>query len=369
MGNHPQRPTRAETDARLDAERGKTDEELARRTRAAEQDADQVVQKARSRAAAVLESARKTADDSVGTGLPGGGRARRERERSRQDEVLREEYDRADRVIADEREQRARLVAELLGRERDDTDHSLLLERADADHIVARRDDFLGMVSHDLRNELAAISLSAARILTRTIGGPGTEISASAITIERVAGRMGRLIGDLLDLVSMEAGTFTIVVAEHDARSPVADAIDSYMPIAAVKRISVECNTRTGSIRAQFDHQRIVQVLSNLLSNAIRFSPEGGTITVSTETSGEEVCFSVSDAGPGIPAERRQSVFDRFSRGDRRDRGGFGLGLYIAKRIVEAHHGRIWVESELGRGSTFRFMIPLPAGRPASSSR
>lgn len=368
MTEKPGRPTREQTDARLKAERGKTDEELAR-TKAAEKEADQVVETARDQAAQVLRTSRERANETM---LDGGAsmseRTTTKEERSREDELLRGEYKHADRITAAERQERARLIADLLD-EREETDQSLLLERVDADEIVARRDDVLSMVSHDLRNELGGIALNVAQILPRiTDDEAGRRVFRSATNIQRITLRMGRLIGDLLDVVSIQVGKLTIVSEDRDARRAVDDAVESFLPIAAAKEIALEGKTIDHTIPARFDHHRILQVLGNLITNALKFSSQGGRVSVRVERKGDEVQFSVADEGPGIPADRLETIFERFSQGGRLDRKGLGLGLYIAKRIVEAHGGRIWVDSQIGRGSTFFFTLPPRDTRASASS-
>lgn len=360
MSEKPERIAREQTDARLQTERDKTDEELARRTSAAEKDADQVVATARERAADVLRNSRGRANETVRRGeAPGSARAMLDHDRALADDLLRSEYEQADQVMATERQERTRLVAELLANERKATDQSLLLERADADELLNRRDDFLGMVSHDLRNELSGIALSAAQIIgVAADDEAGRRVFRSATNIRRITLRMSRLIGDLLDVVSIQVGKFTIVPEERDARSAIEDVVESFRPIAEAKDIHLEGETSDEAISAPFDYQRILQVLGNLLTNALKFSSQGTRVTVCANRRGDEVCFSVADEGPGIPADRVQTIFDRFSQGSRLDRKGLGLGLYIANRIVEAHGGKIWVDTEVGRGSTFCFTLP-----------
>lgn len=278
--------------------------------------------------------------------------------------MLRKEYARADKVTAAERAERARLVAALLQEERRDTDLSLLLERADADAVLSKRDEFLGMVSHDLRNELSGIALSVGQIL-KSVGDDeaGRKVFRSATNIQRINLRMSRLIGDLLDVVSIDVGKFTVVPEDHDVSRIVDDIIESFAPIASAKGISLTVRGIDESLVARFDHQRIQQVLGNLLTNALKYTSERGRVAVSAERKGDEVWFSVADSGSGIEAERLETIFDRFSRGAHPDRKGLGLGLYIARRIVEAHGGRIWAESEPGRGSTFYFTLPVRVAR------
>lgn len=316
MPDKPGPSTREQTDARLKAERQKTDAELVRRTSAAESEADQVVDAARGRQA----------------------------------------------------QESARVMAALLTHDREETDQSLLLERIDADEIVARRDDFLAMVSHDLRNELGGIALSVAQIIGKTMDDePGRGVFRSATNIQRITLRMSRLVGDLLDVVSIQVGKLAIVPEHRDARAAVDDVVESFLPIATAKDIALEGKTIDDEIPARFDHHRIVQVLGNLLTNALKFSPQGGRVIVCADRKDDDVYFSVADEGPGIPADRLESIFDRFSQGSRLTRKGLGLGLYIAKRVVDAHGGRIWVDSKVGRGSTFQFTLPaLQMKSPAS---
>lgn len=353
-------PSRKQTDTRLKAEREKVDDELGSRTSAADEQADHVVVTARSRAADVLRTSRERADEKMSrSGATASERAAVREEWSREDHRLQGEYDRADQTRGDERQERARLLAELLADERRQTDQSLLLERVDADEIIAGRDAFLGMVSHDLRNELSGIAINVAQILGKSAdGAPGQRVFRSATNIQRIALRMSRLIGDLLDVVSIQAGKFAIVVTDRDARDTVDEAVESFRPIAEAKEISLQVQTSNDPIPARADHQRILQVLGNLITNALKVSSSGKSLRVRAQCRGDDVYFSVADEGPGIAASRVGRIFDRFAQGTRPDRKGLGLGLYIAKRIVDAHGGRIWVDSEVGRGSTFQFTVP-----------
>jgi signal transduction histidine kinase len=361
MGTRASRPTRRQTDTRLEIERGKTDEELARRTNLAAAQADEVKATARGQASDVLQTSRQRADDSMrGSPAPVTEQARVDQERSRQDTVLRGQYAVADEITALEREERARLLTALLTGERGETDRSLLLERVDADEIVAKRDEFLSMVSHDLRNELSAIGLHVAQLMRHASDdAAGGRVFRSATNIQRITLRMNRLIGDLLDVASIEVGKFTIVRDDDDAGRVVDDAVETFMPVAAAKNISLTAKRLDGPPTARFDHQRILQVLENLLINALKNSPAGTSLEVAVERRGDDLRFSVTDRGTGIPPDRLDTIFDRYVQGTRVDRKGLGLGLYISRRIVEAHGGRIWAESKLGQGSTFHFTLPL----------
>ena len=356
-------PARESTDGSLRAERGKTDDELASRLVVTDQLADQVLHTARERAQKVLLGTRRKADDSPQRDdLLAAEQTAIGEERARDDEVVRQEHARADDITAAERKERDRIVASLLDRERSDTNAGLLLERVTADDVVRRRETFLGMVSHDLRNELAGIAMNVAQIVKHAShDDAGGRIFRSATNVQRIAIRMSRLIGDLLDVASIEAGKFMIATEAHDVRRVVDDVVESFQSIASAKDISLVGETMVESTVARFDHQRILQVLGNLLTNALRFTPQGGRISVRAERrqgdSGGATWFSVSDTGPGIAADRLESIFERYAQGPVADRKGLGLGLYIAKRIVEAHGGKIWAESS-GSGSTFTFILP-----------
>ena len=356
--------SRSRTDARLKTERAKTDDELERRTRASADDADAVVKKARNRAAGVIQTERRRADaHMLARKASPGERSAVDAKRSRDEKVLQREYARADKVTASERATRARLVAELLAEERRDTDKSLLLERADADVILSRRDEFLGLVSHDLRNELGALTFNTSLLLSGVGDDGDRDVLRHATNIQRTTLRMNRLIGDLLDIVSIHVGKFKVISEDRGVCATMEEIVESFRAIASAKGVSISMTLRNidPPLSARFDGQRLQQVLGNLITNALKYTAEGGAIAVCAELKGDAICFSVADRGAGIPADRLEAIFDRFSQGARPDRKGLGLGLYIARHIVEAHGGRIWAESEPGRGSTFYFTLPLRA--------
>ena len=363
MPHRKVKPARESTDIRLGTERTKTDVELAARVRASNRQADEVLHIERARAEVVLRTARARADErSQRDPLSQVEEMALAAERARDDEVLRQEHARADEITAAERAERDRLVASLLDRERQDTNAGLLLERVTADEVLSQREHFLGMVSHDLRNELAGIAMSVAQIIKNAShDDAGGKIFRSATNVQRIALRMSRLIGDLLDVASIEAGRFMIAPDDHDVGRTVEEAVESFQSIASAKEISLVGEPPTEPIQARFDHHRILQVLGNLLTNALRFTPQGGRVSVRAERTsdenGTETRFFVSDTGPGIAANRLEAIFERYEQGTAADRKGLGLGLYIARRIVEAHGGRIWVESS-ATGSTFHFTLP-----------
>jgi len=364
MADKHSRPTRRETDSRLGSERRKTDQELANRVSSEEVEAAQVLRTARDRAEEVLRQARDRADEKL---VRNGGWPFEQRgiedERRREDQELQREYARADDLAQGRRRERAQLVASLLLDVRLETDRRLLLERADADEIVAKRDEFLGMVSHDLRNELAGVAMSVALLVRNAPeDDAGGKLLRAATNIQRINLRMSRLIGDLLDVVSIEAGKFTVVMEDDDVRRAVNESVESFQLIASAKEITLAAETTGEPIPARFDYQRILQVLGNLLTNALKFTSHAGRVTIRAEARPDEIRVSVADTGSGIAPERLESIFERFSQGSGRDRKGLGLGLFIATRIVGAHGGRIWAESSVGKGSTFHFTLPRQGG-------
>jgi signal transduction histidine kinase len=224
---------------------------------------------------------------------------------------------------------------------------------------VRARDDLVAVVSHDLRNPLNVIQMQAA-ILHRALDGGNEEFSrriqTSADHIQRAVGRMNTLLLDLLDLAKLEAGRFILQCGRHEMSELVEESLLILRPLAESKRITLTSDLRGGEVNA--DRDRLFQVLSNLIGNAIKFTPEQGGIFVRCANAQAEVQVSVSDTGPGIPPEQVANLFDRYWQARRSDREGSGLGLFIAKGIVEAHGGRIWTESNAGAGAKFVFTLP-----------
>jgi signal transduction histidine kinase len=349
---------RSETDKSLRIERRDLDQAAVDMT-AAQRAADDVVDSAREKADAVLAEARVLADrhaaDSTAT-----QQLRVEEARDRADLVLERERAAADAHLRAQREETARALAELLPLEREQTDRNLMVERVHSDETLANRDDFLGMVSHDLKNLLGGIVLCASRLTT----ADPTDREGMARAGERVrlyAARMNRLLGDLLDVVSIDAGSLPCTLAPCSPGALVREAVESFRQAAVGKDIDLRCEVADGLGPTAFDYGRILQVFANLLSNALKFTPRGGTIVVRAARKEGGVEFSVEDDGVGIAAEAQEAIFQRFWQASATDRRGTGLGLYISRNLVEAHGGRIWVESTLGHGSTFRFTIPIAA--------
>ncbi|HEX2675779.1 MAG TPA: HAMP domain-containing sensor histidine kinase, partial [Polyangiales bacterium] len=358
MSLHP-KPTsseRQQTDESLRVEREITDHALGDEQVGVDELADAVITRARLRADEVLARARATIDSATG-GLARDARAPRrvEHERAVEDRVLREERADADEVLRDER---AEHIA-LLTSEREDTDKDLLSERTRSDDALATRDEFLGIVSHDLRNMLNSITLSAGLIEeSATLGHSTDGVVKQAQRIQRGSARMSRLIGDLIDVASIEAGALAVTREVTDIADVVTEAMETFQAQAASQGISLLAELVPPLSAIAFDPARILQVLINLLSNAVKFTPSGGNITLRAEPNQTDVYLSVTDTGVGIPGDKLEAIFQRFLQVNS-DRRGLGLGLYISKCIVLGHGGRIWAESKLGAGSKFCFTLPL----------
>jgi len=219
------------------------------------------------------------------------------------------------------------------------------------------RDQMLGVVAHDLRNPLSTILLQAEALRRR---GPEPERRSlkSEDAIHRAATRMNQLINDLLDVALMESGQLVMERVRLSARELIVAAVELLRPLAASSGLDLRVDVDEDALEVMGDRNRLLQVLENLIGNAIKFTGPDGSIVARATATDHEVLFWVADTGAGIDAEHLPLVFDRFWQASRAGHHGAGLGLAIAKGIIEAHGGRIGVESTQGRGTTFWFAIP-----------
>ncbi|MBA3641450.1 MAG: HAMP domain-containing histidine kinase [Acidobacteria bacterium] len=346
-----QEAERAQTDQSLRLEREKVDDALSEHLAAIEETADTVIATARRRADTLLAAARADTDrHSQATGatsLIG-------RERNREDAAVTRERAVADQTL---REERAEPI-ELLVRERGDTDNDLSVERERADLALVTRDQVLAIVSHDLRDMLGVV-LGFAALIEKVPSGD--QATSYARRIGRSGVRMERLVGDLVDVASIAAGALAVTREQADLTPVIIEAVDTFHQRAADAGVRLAVDLAPSLTGAAFDPARVLQVLTNLLTNAIKFSPPAGVVVVRASRVGDDIQVSVSDEGSGIPADKIEVVFERFLQVRQDDRRGVGLGLYIAKCIVQGHGGRIWADSQLGQGSTFSFTLPLAA--------
>ncbi len=270
----------------------------------------------------------------------------------------------AGRTLTPAESELLRTVGDALGPE--------LARRRELDRLrenLRAREEGLAVVAHDLRNPLHAVTVGVSTLLPR--------ISEHALRrplerIQRSAQRMERLLQDLLDIHAIEGGHFTVSKGEVAPTSLILTALESQQSLAGQTSVIINTDVGPALPSVQADEERVLQVLENLVGNALKFTPPGGVVTVGATRASEPgwVLFSVRDTGPGVPREHLPRVFDRFWQAQSSDRRGAGLGLAICKAIVEAHGGRIWVESEPGKGATFFFTLATAverAGPPQSA--
>ncbi len=352
---------REQTDDSLREEREKSDRAISEGRDLVADVADEVLRHARQEADAVLLEARDKADRVLdSTDAAASEVSALERERREEDATLRSEREAADETLEFERVETMRLLLRLLPEERSQTDSHLEAERVRSDGALANRDDFLGLVAHDLRDLLSGVAMSAAAIAKTVASTDQRERLAPEIArIQRHTVRATRLIGDLVDVASIDAGRLAVIPAPGDVSALLVEVADEFRASAAVKGIELTVAGDTGVMPATFDHARLFQVLGNLIGNAIKFSPRGTSILLRAERIDDQMQVSVCDQGPGIPADRIETVFERFAQVHQHDRRGLGLGLFIARRIVDAHAGRIWAESASGRGTSILFTLPI----------
>ena len=227
------------------------------------------------------------------------------------------------------------------------------------------RDEVLAVVSHDLRNPLHVISLGASYLLKRLPqGAEGTSWRKQAELMRRSADQAVHLIQDLLEVAKIESGRLSVECQPQEVGRLVDDVIELHRPLAEARRLLLERELEAELPRVLADRRRVLQVFSNLIGNALRYTSEGGRVTVRARREGRFVRFFVSDTGKGITPEHLPHLFERYWQ-PKGAREGAGLGLPIAKGIIEAHGGYILVESEPGKGSTFSFTLPVSEAPPA----
>ncbi len=383
----PSRHERVQTDQSLKSERTKTDDLLEDTSKSIEHKFDNAIQKSRADADIDRGRRRKSTDDLTDHESKnslenvkfdeGVAHERAETDAARVRERIAE-----DQLRRKERAQKSLAAETLLHTERGLTDADLLLERETIDEEsheraellaqlqnstqsvkedVAHRDLRLAIVSHDLKSPLGTIAMSASLICSTMEENPSAteNVLKLARIIVRNAAGMDRMIGQLLDVERIVRGKLDLKYSEHDISQFCRDCADVFSPLAEAKGISFSCIMDTKGVLVKCDYDRTLQVLSNLIGNALKFSRKGDGIEIAAETKPSAVEFTVTDSGPGIPGEARTRIFEQFSQLRSSDRSGLGLGLYISKWIVEAHGGKIWLESTVGKGSRFSFSLPI----------
>jgi signal transduction histidine kinase len=364
---------RTKTDESLKFERNKTDSYLDQESKSVEDESDEKVLLNRLAADKKLESIR--ANNDISNINPNRLTPMLDAERARSDDAQRDARAEEDRVLRAERRQKRLITEAFLENERKDTDDKLTEERLGTDQTIesnsilistaetalVTRDQYLAIVSHDLKNPLNAISLSAST-LRRSLENGVTDspsIIKSLGIVERNVATMDRMISDLLDVERMSSRSLLINKNKHSITKLLKECKEVFSPAITNKSFTLNIISNKEEIYAEFDYDRILQVLSNLIGNALKFTPKEGTINLSVEKIKSCIEISVSDNGPGIPIEKQNEIFERFSQLKMNDRRGLGLGLFISKWIVEAHGGEIHVDNNKDKGSTFRFTLPI----------
>ncbi len=236
---------------------------------------------------------------------------------------------------------------------------ALTSDISDRKAIERMKDEFISVVSHELRTPLTSMH-SALKILSTGRLGVLSQDGQQMLEIaDENTERLVRLVNNVLDLQRIESGDVTMEMQQCDAANLIIHAIEAMQPMAQQQGVTLESQPSETPIWADADY--ILQTLTNLLSNAIKFSTVGQTVTITVEKQGQQTLFQICDQGPGIPEDNLDSIFERFQQvdsSDSRRKGGTGLGLTICREIIEQHGGSIWVESQIGQGSTFAFTVP-----------
>jgi signal transduction histidine kinase len=245
---------------------------------------------------------------------------------------------------------------------------SLRIARKHAESARAARDQLLAIVVHDLGNPLATMKLSAGAL--RRTSTPEAVVRV-ADRFDRAITRMTRLVHDLQDATQIERGALTVNTSEELVAPILREVAEEFSPPSQAKSVRIEATAAPADATVRADRDRLAQVLGNLVGNALKYTPTGGTIDLHAEARGDVVFFAVKDTGRGIPPEHLHHVFERYWK---TNEGGTGLGLFIADGIVRAHSGRLGVQSTPGVGATFFFTIPrvqravVARNEPASAS-
>ncbi|HEV7388479.1 MAG TPA: HAMP domain-containing sensor histidine kinase [Gemmatimonadaceae bacterium] len=225
-----------------------------------------------------------------------------------------------------------------------------------AELLAQTREEVLGVVAHDLRNPLNLIITSTDLLMQDNLDGP-RRTEMLGVTM-RAGKHMNRLIGDLLDTVRLQAGKFALDLETVPVDAILQQADETFRPLATKRHIQLSIITPGDGVAVRADPLRVSQVVGNIVGNAIKFTPNEGKVTIRSAANGNHVAIEVSDTGPGIAAKDIGHLFDNFWQARNNDHRGVGLGLAIAKGVIDAHGGKIWCDSTPGRGSTFFFTLP-----------
>lgn len=375
---------RQKTDESLNLEREKTNQSLLKARHNTEEDTDKTVVDERAEADEATTESRKKADEHRDTARNSpnydikdelkGSDERLLKERKLADVAIELERKRVDITIEHERELKSEMAIRVLERERKITDRNLGDERFKTDTLVMKaatahsvtqtaltsREEFLAIVSHDLRNPIGAAASCAEMLLEdAAFEQLDPEVKHWVHFMKRNVDASLRLISDLLDVERISQGKVILNPKTMCIGDIVRESVETYVLAASAKTILLRTIPADLKCEVFCDPDRVRQVISNLVSNAVKFTPDGGIITINIKPETDLVRISILDTGPGIPKEKLLQIFDRFAQLASKDRTGLGLGLYISKMLIEAHGGQLSVESTVGVGSNFKITLPL----------
>ncbi len=364
---------RVETDASLRFERDKADEGLSEKRKITEDMTDLQVKSDRTESDSVREQNRTDRDKEVDV------TTELVEQRIEDDSALKLERLNMDAAIQTERVQKNSAAYEFLAKERGDTDENLSQERSDTDESVSSayrrldkeigrhkitkdqltsRDELIALVSHDLRNPIGAVFSCAEMLLAEAaFANMSSDVKYWIELMKRNSKTALNLISDILDMERIAEGKLVLSLEQQDLGVVIRSATEQFFHASAAKGILLRVTTPAMSA-VKCDAERVRQVLSNLIGNALKFTPDSGSIVVVAEELTQEFRISVSDTGKGIKQGDQQRIFERYSQGQKQDSRGLGLGLYICGALIESHGGKIWVDSTEGKGSTFSFTLP-----------
>jgi signal transduction histidine kinase len=238
---------------------------------------------------------------------------------------------------------------------------------AELERLNQSKTQFLSTISHEFRTPLTAI-IGYSELLASNVSDP--TIAEDAAIIHREASRLNRLVDDILLVDRVEAGHMSLKMRSVDVNALIREVVATFRPLTDSHRFPLDLDPSLRTIDG--DRDRLAQAITNLVSNAVKYSPAGGTVTITTRNNGDDVVISVRDEGIGVAREDLSRIFDRFERVETGIAGriaGTGLGLSIVQEIASLHGGRLWAHSELGLGSTFHLAIPASPSRGVEQSR
>lgn len=377
----PPKDDRKRTNYSLLNERDRTDKVLENHSTLIESETDVAMESDRVKADVARLDRRAAEDQTFAETVHSPDNADFAYSRIVEDSAIKAERLAVDTVLEHERSRKKNDMHNLLNHLRKETDRDLLTERQESDtatehsiyNLAAEQiahastkaeltthEEFLAIVSHDLRNPIGAISSCTEMLLDdpSTIEN-NADFKHWMEFIKRNADASLRLINDILDMERIVEGKLSLQTSMHCLSDIVMEAIENHKLVAESHSLSLRASpTMLPNIVAIIDKDRITQVLSNLIGNAIKFTPAGGTITLDLQIVENRLQVSVKDTGPGISEFQKNHIFKRFAQIDNKDRRGLGLGLYISMMFVELHGGQIGVYSRAGEGSTFYFTLP-----------